>query len=999
MSFLLRSKLFNIKHIYNNRSIININSFNSFNSFILQKHSNLHISNHHNCIMCFNHLNNYNNILNTHPVGGGPSSSLINNNEREVLPKNVKPTHYKVNLTPNFKDFKFKGTVDISLNIIEDTNEIVTNALQLEFIEKQSYVTFKDDNNQIQTIFAKDIIIDEKLERVIYKFDQIIKKNSKDTVLHSSFIGIHNDEMAGFYRSGYINEKGEKEYMVVTQFEATDCRRALPSWDEPNLKCTFDVILNIDKNLTGLSNMQVISESNNDDNITKTIKFATTPKMSTYLLAFVVGEFDYIETIANPKSPKDAKPITCRVYTRKGQIEQGKFALEVSAKTLEFFSSYFEIAYPLPKMDMIAIPDFSAGAMENWGLVTYRDVTLLYDEKNSSSTAKQHVAYVVGHELAHQWFGNLVTMDWWNELWLNEGFATFVGTLVVDHLYPEWKIWTQFITNDLSNAMNLDSLRSSHPIDVDVKRAADIKSIFDHVSYYKGASVIRMLNSFLGNEVFRKGVVSYLKANQFSNATTKDLWDALSKESGKDVSNFMKTWIKDVGFPVVRVIKESYNESKEELTLTLTQERYLSSNDLSIDERNNGSLWWIPIGILTHDNVNKPITKILSEKQGEITIPYKKSDNQWWKLNYNTTGLYRVDLNELQIKHIGKIINDNPTLLNVEDRVGIINDTFELAKSGYVPLSNYLDLLNNFNKEDEYIVLSGIASGLSSIKNAWYRQPKEVIDGINKLQLNIFAPIAHKYGFEYKSTDDHLTTFKRTLALSVAASSKDSKVVEEFITRFNKYVNNNDESILNPNIRGIAYKTILRNIDDDIKSRETFDKILNIFKTASTPDGKLTALGSLGAVKNHKVVEYALKEIALNTDIIRPQDGMYLLKSISSDHPDSEYARKLIWNFVNENISIICDRYATSFSLLGHILTSGIQNQVGNDFILILEKWINSLPGEFENETKEQGEKRLKAIEVANRPIIQALERVRTNTNWVDREKDNVAKWVKENTN
>ena len=252
--------------------------------------------------------------------------------------------------------------------------------------------------------------------------------------------------------------------MVVTQFEATDARRCFPCFDEPNLKATFDIVINVDPSLDALSNMPIISESNVDIGGMKKKQFVfdTTPIMSTYLLAMAVGEFDFLHSKAVPKLPVGAKPIDVRVYTLRGQSEQGKFGLDVAVRTLEFFSAYFDVAYPLPKMDLIAIPDFAAGAMENWGLVTYREIYLLYDEKTTSSSVKQRIAYVVGHELAHQWFGNLVTMDWWSELWLNEGFATFVGWMAVDNLFPEWKVWTQFVTNDYSNGLALDCLRSSH---------------------------------------------------------------------------------------------------------------------------------------------------------------------------------------------------------------------------------------------------------------------------------------------------------------------------------------------------------------------------------------------------------------------------------------------------------------------------------------------------------------------------------------------------------
>ena len=419
--------------------------------------------------------------------------------------------------------------------------------------------------------------------------------------------------------------------VVVTQFEATDARRCFPCFDEPNLKATFQVTINADQGLTALSNMPVIGEGEVKVNgkTKKQYVFDTTPIMSTYLLAMAVGEFDYIQSKAVPKSPKGAKPIDVRVFTLKGQSNQGQFGLDVAVKTLEFFSSYFDIAYPLPKMDLIAIPDFSAGAMENWGLVTYREIYLLYDEKTTSSSVKQRIAYVVGHELAHQWFGNLVTMDWWSELWLNEGFATFVGWMAVDNLFPEWKVWTQFVTNDYSHGLALDCLRSSHriffkfnhlAIEVEVQSPSEINQIFDAISYSKGASVIRMLNSFLGQETFMNGVRLYLKKHAYSNATTLDLWSSLKEASGIDVATLMFTWTRKMGYPMVTVVCEQYDSSQKTMTLTLRQQRYLKSGDLSPAEESESPIWWIPIGVVTNMSPKKPLSLILTEKEGTITF-------------------------------------------------------------------------------------------------------------------------------------------------------------------------------------------------------------------------------------------------------------------------------------------------------------------------------------------------------------------------------------------
>ena len=344
---------------------------------------------------------------------------------------------------------------------------------------------------------------------------------SSDTVLSIRYAGTMNNSMAGFYRSKYkpavtpvdsVPMDGEHHVMFSTQFESSDARRALPCFDEPNLKATFDVSIEIPEDQTALSNMPEKEVKRGKAGL-KTVVFERTPVMSTYLLAWAFGDFEYVEGYTQRKY--QGKQLPCRVYTTRGLKEQGRFALENCHQVVDYFSEIFKIDYPLPKMDLLAVHEFSHGAMENWGLVTYRTTAVLFDEKQSDAKYKNRVAYVVAHELAHQWFGNLVTMDWWSELWLNEGFATWVGWLAIDRLYPDHEVWSQFVTEAVQTAQNLDSLRASHPIEVPVRDALEVEQIFDAISYLKGSSVIRMLSGHLGVETFLEGVSAYLKKHAY----------------------------------------------------------------------------------------------------------------------------------------------------------------------------------------------------------------------------------------------------------------------------------------------------------------------------------------------------------------------------------------------------------------------------------------------------------------------------------------------------
>ncbi|KAG0454705.1 hypothetical protein HPP92_023997 [Vanilla planifolia] len=464
------------------------------------------------------------------------------------LPKFAVPRKYEIFLKPDLRTCKFSGNVLITVDVVEDTRFLVLNAAELS-IENGS-VWFRSFSSS-QKLQPLEIVAVEKDEILVLVFGEFFPHGVG--VLEMNFEGVLNDRMKGFYRSVY-NYNGEDKDMAVTQFEPADARRCFPCWDEPAFKATFKMILEVPSDHVALSNMPVTKEEVSSD--VKKLFFQESPLMSTYLVAVVVGLFEFVEAYTT-----DGTHV--RVYTQVGKSSQGKFSLDVAVKTLELYKEYFAVAYALPKLDMVAIPDFSAGAMENYGLVTYRETALLYDECHSAAANKQRVATVVAHELAHQWFGNLVTMEWWTHLWLNEGFATWVSYLAADSIFPEWKIWTQFL-DDTVSGLRLDALSESHPIEVEINHASEIDEIFDAISYQKGASLIRMLQSYLGADCFQKSLASYVKKFAYSNAKTEDLWNVLEEESGEPVKALMNSWTKQKGYPVVNVtIKDGQLELEQ----------------------------------------------------------------------------------------------------------------------------------------------------------------------------------------------------------------------------------------------------------------------------------------------------------------------------------------------------------------------------------------------------------------------------------------------------
>ena len=534
-----------------------------------------------------------------------------------------------------------------SLDVKEETSSISLNTLQLKILSTE----IKVGNETIES--DPKLSYNEDNQTTTISFNKKLSPGTK-AVLKHSFTGTLNDNMAGFYRSSYEGKDGKKKYLATSQMEPTDARRTFPCFDEPALKAEFSVTLVAEKNLTCLSNMDVVGEEDTKSvyggHPKKAVKFRKTPLMSTYLLAFIVGELNYIET-KNFRVP-------IRVYAPPDrEIEQGRFSLDLAAKTLAFYEKQFDSDFPLPKMDMVAIPDFSAGAMENWGLITYRVVDLLFDEKTGGASTRQRVAEVVQHELAHQWFGNLVTMDFWDGLWLNEGFATWMSWYSCNAFFPEWKVWQGYVTDNLQHALALDSLRSSHPIEVPVKRADEINQIFDAISYSKGSCVLRMISKYIGEETFIKGIRQYLKKHAYGNTQTGDLWAALSDASGKDVERVMDIWTKNVGYPVVTV-----TENAKDQEIHVKQNRFLRTADVKPEE--DKTLYPVSLGLRTKQGVDE--TLMLSTRD----MTFKVSDLDFYKLNADHAGLYRTLYGPERLRKLGEAAKSG--LLTVEDRAGMI---------------------------------------------------------------------------------------------------------------------------------------------------------------------------------------------------------------------------------------------------------------------------------------------------------------------------------------
>lgn len=854
---------------------------------------------------------------------------MSSESHREVLPNNVTPLHYKLQVEPDFQTFNFNGNVSIDVKV----NDKSTNFIELNTVD------LKIHSAAIGDIAANELLTDNDKQTTRFLFPEgTLSKDS--ATLSIGFTGTLNDNMAGFYRAKYEDKQtGATKYMATTQMEPTDARRAFPCFDEPNLKATFDVVLVSDPKLTHLSNMDVKSEEIIEGK--KYTSFNTTPQMSTYLVAFIVAELKYVENT-------DFR-IPVRVYATPGNESYGQFAADLTSKTLAFFEKTFGIKYPLPKMDNVAVHEFSAGAMENWGLVTYRVVDLLLDRENSTLERVQRVAEVVQHELAHQWFGNLVTMDWWEGLWLNEGFATWMSWYSCNEFEPEWKVWEQYVADTLQHALALDALRSSHPIEVPVKRADEINQIFDAISYSKGSSLLRMISKWLGEDIFIKGVSNYLNKFKYGNAKTEDLWDALSDASGKDVRKVMNIWTKKVGFPVISA-KEDGNK------ITFTQNRYLTTGDVKPEE--DETLYPVFLALKTENGIDNSL--VLDERTKTITLP----STDFFKVNAEQAGIYITAYSDERWKKLG----EQADKLSVEDRTGLVADVKTLSASGYTSTANFLRLISQWNDEKSFVVWEQMMNSLASLKAAWLFESEDVKDALNRFTRDLVSEKCHNLGWTFSDKDSFSHQRLKVEMFGAACSGNDSKAEAAALSMFEAYAMG-DEKAIPALIRPVVFNTAAKK-----GGVETYNKIYEIYLKTTSTDEKLTALRALGRFSDEKLIQrtlgYLFDGTVLNQDIYIPMQGLRTHKQ----------GVEALWSWLKVNWEEVVRRLPPGLSMLGSVVsiaTSGYNS---------LEA-VEEIKGFFST----------KSTKGFDQGLAQSLDTITSKSQWVTRDSAVVAQYLRDN--
>ncbi len=776
------------------------------------------------------------------------------------LPRTIVPERYELTLTPDLGDARFAGEAHIRLNVSESVTEVLLNAVELDILSAELISSTGER-------LAGTVTYDEPEERAAIALSGVADPGQWE--LDLTFKGLLNDKLHGFYRSTFKDADGAEQVIATTQFEATDARRAFPCWDEPDFKATFAVTLIVDQNLTALSNGDVV-EDKDLGNGKRQVTFGDTMPMSTYLVAFVVGPFEATEPVV-----VDGIPI--RIASIKGKGHLTGFATEAAAHALHFLADYFGIAYPSDKLDHIAIPDFAFGAMENLGCVTYRETALLVDKAAASRLELDRVAQVVAHETAHMWFGDLVTMKWWNGIWLNEAFATFMELLTVDAFRPDWDVWTTFGIGR-SAAMTTDGLTSTRPVEFAVGRPEEAEAMFDVLTYQKGAAVLRMLEQYLGPEPFRQGISRYLTEHSYGNTETTDLWDAIEAASGEPARAVMESWIYQGGYPLVSV-----GLSEDGQYLTLSQRRFLYRGD-SGDER-----WQVPINLrLSAGGQVKTARVLLSEEATEVAVP---GPLDWVVVNAGAWGFYRVRYEESLLASLRGVMHEE---LSPLERLTVVSDTAAAMLAGHSQVTDFLALVAQLPSERDPDVWGAGLGPLGLLDRILADEDRPLLQAFVR---RIARPVLDELGWDpVPGEAERLGTLRARLLAALGTLGADADIAAEARDRLVRYFR--DPSTLAPDLVSAVVSIVAFSGEE-----EEYRLMSERFRGAVTPQDQVRYLYALAASEIPALLRRTL-DLCLSGEV-RSQDAPYVIGTVLG----SRAGAALAWPFIEEHWDTIGARF------------------------------------------------------------------------------------------
>ncbi|MFN8552235.1 MAG: M1 family metallopeptidase [Candidatus Obscuribacterales bacterium] len=748
------------------------------------------------------------------------------------LPEGICPKSYDLFFQPELGKRSFTGKETISIVVASAKPSIVLNGIELNILS----ATLKDSSGKTTKL---KVTPEAKFERIHLQNGSTIQPGNYQ--LSINFTGTLNDKLRGFYRSDFKDKKGVTHFIATTQMEPTDARRMFPCFDEPSYKATYKVTASIDPALVAISNSAVAEDKVDAKTHKRVMKFEESPVMSSYLLALIVGPFK-----STPLAVSEGVPV--KVWCVADRTSLGTYAQQVATRLLPFYNKYFGVPYPGKKLDLIAIPDFEAGAMENLGAITFRESALLIHEKTASTSSRMEVSSIVAHEMAHMWFGDLVTMKWWDDLWLNEAFATWMATKACDFLRPDWHEWDHFAA-DRARALESDSLMSTRPIHFNVDNPLQALEMFDEITYTKGASILRMLERFVGEDTFQIGIQDYIKAHQFSNATTEDLWSAIGTASKLDVSALMKNWVMKPGYPLVDIQKSARG-------LDLVQYRFILIPPAT-DQTPAKTIWHTPVSF-RHSNEQSPEKFLFEDQNATLTKPMEAP----FTANAHGDGYFRVKYTDEQLKKLASAIQN----FDVQERLGLITDQWALCYNNKVSIESFLNLTKAYADEKDPTVIGALIEKINDlykfitpaerpafatfVRNTLYRQKEE-------------------FGWQPHSGESDLTALARVDVLrTLGTIGQDQSVIDKARQLFTQYAKNT--ASLDPNIAEAVTVIVAYN-----GNASDYKLLSKLWQTAQTPEIEKRALFSLALFKQP---ELANQTLAMSiTDKVRTQDAPRLL--------------------------------------------------------------------------------------------------------------------------